>query len=228
MLACKPASSSSRNQCRLLVGLHVGLTIGISGFLSRGHRAVTPDIMFSVGPRGDLAESVVELGVCVVCTGTSRSFEIVTQPLEFLSSARSGYHILLRCDGNVGNPSPTKQGIGPSSRDKEGEPGSFLNCMDPGVSLECRLGCQGLLELTSRVSSNLLGLRREGGISLETPQWKMVSAHEREESPGFSLAAWGFLSTMTDLRDLAGASGRSSLHWSLEAPSGFRSSLTWG
>ena len=36
--------------------------------------------------------------------------------------------LLLRCDGNIGIPLQTKQGIGPSSRDEEGKPGLLLSC----------------------------------------------------------------------------------------------------
>ena len=45
-------------------------------------------------------------------------------PLEF--EGETG--LLLMCDGNVGIPLQTKQGIGPSSRDEEGKPGLLLSC----------------------------------------------------------------------------------------------------
>ena len=44
-------------------------------------------------------------------------------PLEF-----QGGTGLLMCDGNVGIPLQTKQGIGSSSRDEDGKLGLFLSC----------------------------------------------------------------------------------------------------
>ena len=44
----------------------VGLTLGISGFLSRCHRAVTPAIVFVVDPRGDRRVSAGESGISEV------------------------------------------------------------------------------------------------------------------------------------------------------------------
>ena len=61
-------------------------------------------------------------------------------PLEF----RGETGLLLMCDGNVGIPLQTKQGIGPSSRDEEGKPGLFLSCGGKlGVPLEWRQVCWG-------------------------------------------------------------------------------------
>ena len=36
--------------------------------------------------------------------------------------------LLLRCEGIIGIPLQTKQGVGPSPRDEEGKPGLFLSC----------------------------------------------------------------------------------------------------
>ena len=52
--------------------------------------------------------------------------------------------LLLMCDGNVGIPLQTKQGIGPSSRDEEGKPGLFLSCgRKLGVPLQWKWVCPG-------------------------------------------------------------------------------------
>ena len=72
------------------------------------------------------------------------------------------------------------------------------------------------------MSRNLSALRREGGISLEKPQWKRALAPIEGKSPDFFF----FLSCGGDLLELQwgtqgpdrGASGRSSLHANLEGP----------
>ena len=69
-----------------------------------------------------------------------------------------------------------------------------------------------------------MGLKREGGISLEMPSGKGHHLALRGESPGFSRVAEENLSLPSydrDLRDpLVGASGKSSLHASYEGPLG--------
>ena len=57
---CMSALLSSRKSS---VRLPVGLKIGMSGLLLRRHRAVTPAIVFRVGPRGDCPVSARESGV---------------------------------------------------------------------------------------------------------------------------------------------------------------------
>ena len=61
----------------------------------------------------------VDGDIGVFSNGTSHGV-----PLEF--QGETG--LLLRCDGNIGIPLQTKQGIGPSSRDEEGKPGLLLSC----------------------------------------------------------------------------------------------------
>ena len=66
-----------------------------------------------------------------------------------------------------------KKRHGPSSRDEEGKTGFFLSCGETlGVPLEWRRVCRGTSWVASRVSRTFPRLKREGGISLEMPQWK--------------------------------------------------------
>ena len=121
----------------------VRLTLGIGGFLSRCHRAVTPSIVFAVAPRGDRRVSAWESGV----SGVPWDFGSLLKWWDDTSSssrASSGDCLLLRCDGNASIPSMAKQGNGPSSPDEEGEPGLLLSCCGTiRVSLACRWGYQG-------------------------------------------------------------------------------------
>ena len=70
-----------------------------------------------------------------------------------------------------------KQGNGPTSQDEEEKPGLFLSCGRTfGVPLEWRRVCWATSCVASRVSRTLSRLKREGGISLETPQGKEASS----------------------------------------------------
>ena len=83
------------------------------------------------------------------------------------------------CEGNTRKHFPTKQGNGPSSWEEEGEPGLFLSCARTlGVPLEWRQVCLGAFKVASRVSRTLSRLKREGGFTLEMPQWKRASSHD--------------------------------------------------
>ena len=76
-------------------------------------------------------------------TGTSGSYGMVAQPLEFLSRFNLRQPPL-EVDGNAGIPFPVKQGNGPSCQDEEGKPGVFLSCGGTlGVPLKWRRVCQG-------------------------------------------------------------------------------------
>ena len=59
----EPCNSTVLPSWKSSVWLPVLLTIGIHGFLSRGHRAVTHAIVFSVSPRGDRRVIVGESGM---------------------------------------------------------------------------------------------------------------------------------------------------------------------
>ena len=117
--------------------------IGIGGFLSRCHRAVTPAIVFAVAPRGDRRVSAWESGV----SGVPWDFGSLLKWWDDTSSssrASSGDCLLLRCDGNASIPSMAKQGNGPSSPDEEGEPGLLLSCCGTiHVPLKCSWACRG-------------------------------------------------------------------------------------
>ena len=121
----------------------VRLTLGIGGFLSRCHRAVTPSIVFAVAPRGDRRVSAWESGV----SGVPWDFGSLLKWWDDTSSssrASSGDCLLLRCDGNASIPSMAKQGNGPSSPDEEGEPGLLLSCCGTiHVPLKCSWACRG-------------------------------------------------------------------------------------
>ena len=101
------------------------------------------------------------------------------------------------------------------------------------VPLEWRRVCWGTSCVASRVSRTLSRLKREGGISLQTPQRKGPNLALKGESPGFSRVSagnLGFLSSYDgDLRD--------PLVWPQESPvsmrvarglSGFLCSRCWG
>ena len=114
-----------------------------------------------------------------------------------------------------------KQGNGPSSRDEEGKQGLFLSCgWALSVPLEWRRVCWGTSCVASRVSRTLSRLKREGGISLQTPQRKGPNLALKGESPGFSRVSagnLGFLSSYDgDLRDPLVWPQKSSLHVSCE------------
>ena len=68
-------------------------------------------------------------------------------------------------------------GFPPSFGDEEGEPGLFLSCGGPSLFLSSANGDVGELLSCLKGDKDLSGLRREDGISLETPQWKWASAH---------------------------------------------------
>ena len=61
------------------------IDLGIGGFLSRCHRAVTPAIVFRVDTQ-ETVESVQGNQLYMEWIGTSGYFGIVSRPLEFLSS----------------------------------------------------------------------------------------------------------------------------------------------
>ena len=70
-----------------------------------------------------------------------------------------------------------KQGNGPSSRDEEGKPGLFLSCGGThGVPFKWRRVCRGTSWVASNVSRTHSRLKREGGISLDTQEWKWSSS----------------------------------------------------
>ena len=83
---------------------------------------------------------------------------------------------------------------------------NFLSCgWALSVPLEWRRVCWGTSCVASRVSRTLSRLKREGGISLQTPQRKGPNLALKGESPGFSrvLAGnlWFLLSYNGDMRD---------------------------
>ena len=83
----------------------------------------------------------------------------------------------MRCDGNSGIPFPTKQGNGPSSQDEKGKPELFLSCGGThGVPFEWRRVCRGTSWVASKVSRTHSRPKREGGISLDTQEWKWSSS----------------------------------------------------
>ena len=134
---CKSTLLSSRNSS---VRLPIGWTIGIVGFLSRCHRAVSPAIVF--GPRVERRVSAGESGVSGVHWNFGGLLKWWHDPW---SSSRVSLEdsLLLRCGGNAGISSMTKQWKGPSPREDEGEPW-LLSCGGTlGVTLGCRWGYQG-------------------------------------------------------------------------------------
>ena len=135
---CKSTLLSSRKSS---VRLPIGWTIGIVGFLSRCHRAVSPAIVF--GPRVERRVSAGESGVSGVHWDNGGLLKWCHDPWSS-SQVSSGNSLLLRCDGNTGITSPMKQGNGPTSQREDGEPGLFVSCDGTfGVPLECRRGCRG-------------------------------------------------------------------------------------
>ena len=112
----------------------------------------------------------------------------------------------MSCKGNTGIPFSTKQGNGPTSREKEGKMWFFLTCgRTLGVPLECRRMCQGSSWVASKLSRTLSRLKSEDGISLQRHSGKGPHLTLRGESPGFSRVApenLGFLSGYyLDFRD---------------------------
>ena len=96
----------------------------------------------------------------------------------------------MSCNRKAGIPFPKKQGNGPASQD-EGKPGLFLSCGRTfGVPLEWRRVCWGTSCVASRVSRTLSRLKREGGISLETPQGKEASPRIEGRISWF-YSSWG-------------------------------------
>ena len=104
----------------------------------------------------------------------------------------------MRCDGNAGISFQTNQGNRHSSRDEEGKTGLFLSCgRTLGVPLEWRQVCLGTCLDATMVSRTLSRLKRESGISLQTPQWKRASSRIEGRISWFSRVAAanvGFLS----------------------------------
>ena len=126
---------------------------GPSGFLCSLCRGRSPHLELRSEPQ---VSSPGLTWISVFLWGIHRGVRCVWSALGYLGSvevwqdpwsssqASSGDRLLLRYDRNDKIPSPTKQGNGPSSRAKEGEPGLFLSCGGTlGVPLECRRVCAG-------------------------------------------------------------------------------------
>ena len=116
-----------------------------------------------------------------------------------------------------------KQGNGPPSQD-EGKPGLFLSCGGTfGVPLKWRRVCWGTSSVASRESRTLLRLKREGGISFVTPQWKRASSRVEGRISWFFSSCGSKHGVSLELRwrpqrPTRVASGKSSLHVSCEGP----------
>ena len=132
----------------------------------------------------------------------------------------------MRCDGNAGISFQTNQGNRHSSRDEEGKTGLFLSCgRTLGVPLEWRQVCLGTCLDATMVSRTLSRLKRESGISLQTPQWKRASSRVEGRISWFFLSCGSKLGVPLGLRwgpqgPTRGASGKSSLHASCEGSLG--------
>ena len=143
--------------------------IGICGFLSRCHRAVTHAKIVLSWFSGWQPSQYRGIR-CMWCgLGHQGLFEL-WQNLWSCSRVSSWDHLLLKCVRNAGIPFPTKQGNGCSSWDEEGKTGLFLSCGGTlSVTLEWGSARRGTSWVASRVSRTLSRLKGESGISLETP-----------------------------------------------------------
>ena len=109
---------------------------------------------------------------------------------------------------------------------RRGKTGLFLSCGGTfGIPLQWRWVFRGSSWVASRVSRTLLRLKREGGISLETLQWKRASFYvEGRISWFFSSCSRKFRLSLELRPGPQGparvASGKSSLHVSCEGPLG--------
>ena len=90
-------------------------------------------------------ESLQENQVYLECIGTSGSFGMVAQSLEFLSNIKLRPPPL-EVQRNAEIPFQMKQGNGPSSRDEEGKTRLFLSC---GGTLGVPLKWKGVSQGTS-------------------------------------------------------------------------------
>ena len=85
--------------------------------------------------------------------------------------------LLLRGDGNIGIPFPTKQRNRHSCQVEEGKTG-LLSCgVKLGVPLTWGQVSLGPSPVASRVSSTLSRFKRERGVSVQTLLWKRASSH---------------------------------------------------
>ena len=140
----------------------------------------------------------------------------------------------MRCDRNARNPFPTKQGNGPSSRDKEGKTGLFLNCGGTvRVPPKWRRQCWETSGVASRVFRTFRGSKGKVGFLSRHRCAKGPHIGLRGEFPGVSRVSTGnlgFLSSYDgDLRDPLVLPQESQVSIRVaRGLSGFLSSRCWG
>ena len=87
-----------------------------------------------------------------------------------------GERLLLRCDGNTGNPFPTTQGKDPSSRARRWKHGSSGCRRDSRASSPVESEMSGNFLSCSKVVKDPIEVPEVGVVSLETPQRKWASS----------------------------------------------------
>ena len=103
------------------------------------------------------------------------------------SRVSCGERLLLRCDGNAGISSKTKQGKDPSSRASRQKRGSSECGQDPRASFRVRTGMSGNFLRCSKGVKDLWKFQRLGVISLVKPQRRWASSRlEGKTSWNFS------------------------------------------
>ena len=106
------------------------------------------------------------------------------------SSLSCGERLLLSCDRNAGNSSPTTQGKDPSSRARRRKRGSSGCERDSRASSRVETGMSGNFLSCSKGVKDLWKFQMIGVISLETPQRKWTSSRlEGRTSWIFSIGA---------------------------------------
>ena len=136
---------------------------------SRCHRAVTPAIVFEL-ILVVTVESVQGSQVYLQCIGTSGSFKMLACPVEFLSSVK------LRSPpievGRKGRDSfPDKAGKWTLLSRLGGKTGVLELWWDPRGSSTVQTTMMGKFLSFLKGLNDLSRLKRECGISFETPQW---------------------------------------------------------
>ena len=120
--------------------------IGIGGFLSRCHSALTFAIVFQIDPWGDRRVNAGESGVSGVNWDIG-AFGMVARPVEFLSSVKLR-PLPLQVRRERQDSFPNEAGKWTFISRRGWKPGHFLNCGGTlGVPLEWRRVCRGTLQL---------------------------------------------------------------------------------
>ena len=175
--------------------------IGICGFLSRCHRAVTHAKIVLSWFSG--WQSSQYRGIRCMWSGLGHQglFEL-WENLWSCSQVSSWDRLLLKCVGNAGIPFPMKQGNGPSSRDEEGKTGLFLSC---GGTLSVTLESGNFLSCIKGVKDPFEAQGGKWDFSWDTVGERGLISHWEENLLLFLFAAGktGFLlSYDVTLRDL--------------------------